>query len=254
MCFSLKYIYLTIKLSVKTLVRSCLASFEYLDTSLIPSLQSSTSDLHSELLEQHFKEELSKFKVTIQEVIDSRAFVGCYSQILTAGIEVNEKEFDKAQLDDLVQMGFFILEHFQLDVNRKVIMKEGQECFQNLVRILRECKAILMCASQVDPCRIIKRFKILRTIVRKLHSNIGTDEKGTAAFTGHIEHAPIIEEEIENSSALLASPSRSILYETRKDRTKNIDNKIPTVPVGNPITEVIKIKAPVCLRRSKLLY
>lgn len=219
---------------------------------MIPSLQSNASDLHSELLEQHFKEELSKFKAALQEIIDSRAFVGCYSQILEAGIDAIEKHFDKTQLEDLVQMGFFIFEHFKLDVNRKVILEEGQECFQNFVRILRECKAILMCASQVTPSRIIKRFKILRTTVRKFHKNIGSDEKGTAAFTGHIEHAPVIEEGFGSTSTLLGSPSRSILYETRKDRSKYVSNKIFTATAEKTITEAIKMKAPACIRRSKL--
>lgn len=219
---------------------------------MIPSLQSNALDLHSELLEQHFKEELSKFKAALYEIIDSRAFVGCYSQILETGIDATEKEFDKTQLEDLVQMGFFILEHFKLDVNRKVILEEGQECFQNFVRILRECKAILMCASQVNPSRIIKRFKILRTTVRKFHNNIGSDEKGTPGFTGHIEHAPVIEEDFESSSALLGSPTRSILYETHKDRTKYFSNKISTVTAEKTITEAPKMKVPVCIRRSKL--
>ncbi|KAH8416019.1 hypothetical protein KR222_006457, partial [Zaprionus bogoriensis] len=236
-------------LKIKTVVRSCLASFEYLDTSLIPSLQSSSSDLHSEILEQHFKEELHKFKTVLHEIIDSRAFVGCYSQILANGIDGSEKHFDKAQLEDLVQMGFFILEHFQLDVNRKVISADGQQSFQNFVRILRECKAILMCASQVHPSRIMKRFKILRTIVRKFHNNVGTNEKGNAAFTGHIEHVPVIEADTENSSALVASPSRSILYETGKKRGRDLGNRISE----KTITEALKLKAPGCIRRKESL-
>ncbi|KAH8300013.1 hypothetical protein KR044_008504, partial [Drosophila immigrans] len=163
-------------LKIKTLVRSCLASFEYLDTSLIPSLQSNASDLHSELLEQHFKEEISKYKSALHEIIESRAFVACYLQILSTGIIASEKQFDKLHLDDLVQMGFIILEHFQLEINQKDWLPHSRECFENFIRILRECKAILSCASQVQSERIIKRFKILRTILRKFHSTIAADE------------------------------------------------------------------------------
>ncbi|XP_034477937.1 serendipity locus protein alpha [Drosophila innubila] len=241
-------------LKIRTTVRSCLASFEYLDTSLIPSLQANTSDLHSELLEQHFKEELSKFKTALHEIIDSRAFVTCYLQILTAGILAAEKQFDKVQLEDLVQMGFFILEHFQLNVNQKCLLEIGQECFQNFIRILRECKAILMCASQVQPDRIIKRFKILRTILRKLHTTIATDQNEPAVIPEHNENHEVCDAmksctDVGNSTNLLASPSRSILYETHRDRNKGFNNK----PVEKINTEALKIKAVGCLRRKQSL-
>lgn len=149
--------------------------------------------MHSELLEQHFKEELSKFKLALYEIIDSRAFVACYLQILTAGIIGVEKQFDKVQLEDIAQMGFFILEHFQLNANQKDLLKLGQECFQNYIKILRECKAILMCASQVQPDRIIKRFKILRTTLRKLHTTIATDQIETVAIPEHNENHTVCE-------------------------------------------------------------
>lgn len=241
-------------LRIKTTVRSCLASFEYLDTSLIPSLQSNTSDLHSELLEQHFKEELSKFKTALHEIIDSRTFVVCYLQILTAGISAAEKQFDKVQLEDLAQTGFFILEHFQLDVNQKVLLQPGQEYFQNFIRILRECKAILMCASQVQPDRIIKRFKILRTILRKLQTTISTEQNKIADVQEHNENYDAREAtnnctDVGDSSDLMASPSRSILYDTCKNRTKGIIGK----PVERNNTEALNIKAVGCLRRKQSL-
>ncbi|KAM8713538.1 hypothetical protein ACLKA7_013802 [Drosophila subpalustris] len=241
-------------LKIKTTVRSCLASFEYLDTSLIPSLQSNTSDLHSELLEQHFKEELSKFKTALHEIIDSRTFVSCYLQILTAGIIAAEKQFDKVQLEDLAQMGFFILEHFQLGVNQENLLEIGQECFQNFIRILRECKAILMCASQVQPDRIIKRFKILRTILRKLHSTIAANQNEHAMIQEHKENCMVEEAtnnctDVDNFTGLSASPARSILYETHRNRNKSINGK----SVANINTEALKIKAIGCLRRKQSL-
>lgn len=100
-------------------MRSCLASFESLDTTLIPSLQAHGSDLHSDILEQHFNEEVAKFKAALQEIIDSRALVGCCLEILTSGISATEKLFDKQRLEDLVQISLLLVEHFQLEVNRK---------------------------------------------------------------------------------------------------------------------------------------
>ncbi|EDW60110.1 serendipity locus protein alpha isoform X1 [Drosophila virilis] len=244
-------------LKIKTMVRSCLASFEYLDTSLIPSLQSNASDLHSELLEQHFKEEMSKFKQALQEIMDSRAFVGCYLQILTTGLNAAEKKFDKTQLEDLVQMGFSILEHFQLDTNQKVVLQPGHEHLQNFVRILRECKAILMCASQVQQERIIKRFKILRTILRKLHSQITGDQNKPAAFTENIKHT-IMEysnncTDEGNPKGILCSPSRSILYATRKDHSKGTTCMPTDLNAEQIHSECLKPKAHNCLRRKDSL-
>ncbi|EDV98419.1 GH22684 [Drosophila grimshawi] len=210
-------------LKIKTTVRSCLASFEYLDTSLIPSLHGNASDLHSELLEQHFNEEMSTFKTALHEIMDSRAFVGCYLHMLTTGIITAEKQFDKIQLEHLAQMGFYIVEHFQFSVNQKVLLQH--ENLQNFVRILRECKAILMCASQVQPDRILKRFKILRTILRKFHNSLAAAESKPAANEPHPhrEETDICTEASYTPiQSLMASPSRSILYETQQSLRTNM--------------------------------
>lgn len=242
-------------LKVKTIVRSCLASFEYLDTSLIPSLQSNASDLHSELLEQHFKEEMSKFKQALQEIINSRAFVACYLQILTNALNSIEKQFDKAKLEDLLQMAFSILEHFQLDVNRKTVLPQGHEQLQNFVKIVRECKAILMCASQVEPERIMKRFKILRNILRKLHVHIVDEENKPTGFREKAEQ-PLeveVEETTDSLQGLVASPSRSILYNTHKQRSKVNNSKLENVNTDQMQSEYLKLKVQNCLRRKESL-
>ncbi|XP_034654325.1 LOW QUALITY PROTEIN: serendipity locus protein alpha [Drosophila subobscura] len=208
-------------LKMKTMMRSCLASFESLDTSLIPSLQANGSDLYSDVLEQHFDEEVAKFKAALQEIIESRAFLGCCLEILTAGISAAEKHYEKGALEDLLQMALFVLEHFQVEVNRKVLaetkLEVGQEYLQQLIRILRECKAILMCASQVEQKRIIKRFKILRTILRKLHGCIGASsqrEEGPSVMDSHL----VDESQEEPSFSGIATSHCSILYDTVRRR------------------------------------
>ncbi|KAH8277672.1 hypothetical protein KR018_003301 [Drosophila ironensis] len=213
-------------IKVKTRIRSCLASFESLDTALIPSLQSKGADLHSEILEQHFSEEVNIFKTALQEIIDSRAFVGCYLEILTAGIADAEKSLSKQRLHDLSQMALLLLEHFQLDVNRQTIPEtrdpKEAEYFEQFIRILRECKAILMCASQVEPQRIIKRFKVLRTVLRKLHNSLGVGKPAEG------NGMPMAAEPVSmdgspgelNTFSGLTSDRTSILYLTeRRSRT-----------------------------------
>ncbi|KRJ98427.1 uncharacterized protein Dyak_GE22704, isoform B [Drosophila yakuba] len=227
-------------LKMKTMMRSCLASFESLDTTLIPSLQAHGSVLHSDILEQHFNEEVTKFKATLQEIIDSRAFLGCYLEILTSGISATEKLYNKQRLEDLVQISLLLVEHFQLEINRKVLTETqdrlGEEYYQQFIRVLRECKAILMCASQVEPQRILKRFKILRTILRKLHGSLGVgkheDELRVPLAPLLVDDANNIKEinEDETHYSGLKTSRNSILYDTeRRNRgSKTKDHRITT--------------------------
>ncbi|XP_073847368.1 serendipity locus protein alpha-like isoform X1 [Musca autumnalis] len=54
---------------IKTVVRSCLASFESLDSCIIPSLQSKVnSNMYAYVLEQHFNDEVRNFKQAIQNM------------------------------------------------------------------------------------------------------------------------------------------------------------------------------------------
>ncbi|KAH8285413.1 hypothetical protein KR054_008957 [Drosophila jambulina] len=245
-------------LKMKTMMRSCLASFESLDTSLIPSLQANGSDLHSDILEQHFNEEVVKFKAALQEIIDSRALLGCYLELLSAGISSNEKVSDKERLQDLAQMSVLLLEHFQLETNRKVFTETknqaGEEYLHQFVRILRECKAILMCASQVEPQRIIKRFKILRTVLRKLHGCIGVgkreEDESPHQMGKHVSEDTVDGQETDdnliNFTGILTGQS-SILYDTeRRSRViRNQDSK--------PTTDALKTK-PGLLRSNMSVF
>ncbi|ALC40636.1 CG8247, partial [Drosophila busckii] len=235
-------------LKLKTLVRSCLASFEYLDTSLIPSLYANAADLHSELLEQHYNEEVSKFKCAIQQIIDSHAMVGCYMQLLATGIEAAEKHFDKTQLDDLTLMGFIILEHFKPSVNQKQLTPQAQENLKKFVTILRECKAILMCAAQVETQRILKRFKILRSTLRNLHGCLAAAEKKVDAAP---TNAIATSENCANEGLLInlaASPTSSILYDTRRHRNRSLTQQ--SMPQAEPF---IRAKPSECIRRKQSL-
>ncbi|KAH8350177.1 hypothetical protein KR067_004156 [Drosophila pandora] len=247
-------------LKLKTMIRSCLASFESLDTTLIPSLQANGTDLHSDILEQHFNEEVSKFKSALQEIIDSRALLGCYIEILTTEIASVEKSYNKEKLQDLSQMSLVLLEHFQLEVNRKVLTdtkdQMGEEYFQQLIRILRECKAILICASQVEPQRIIKRFKILRTVLRKLQNCIGSGKQREDDFPHplgvHIADDPKdtgSKEDLKHLSGL-TSEQTSILYVTERRGRINRNNDNNLEPNNDIKQQKLKPNGNLCKRES----
>ncbi|XP_065368141.1 serendipity locus protein alpha [Calliphora vicina] len=203
---------------IKTIVRSCLASFESLDSCIIPSLQSKgTSDIFAKLLEQHFNEEVAIFKRAIQEIIDSQAFASCFYEQLTQVINQNDKEYRKETLEDVIKMAEFLYEHFQLPVNSKELQKEGDrlDLFKKFHLMQQECQAVLQCTTmQVEPQRVLKRFKILRSVLRKL-----IDELGDKTSKGGVNRSQvfIMSDEISDSQKMFAtigiSPSiRSILY------------------------------------------
>ncbi|XP_011189982.2 serendipity locus protein alpha [Zeugodacus cucurbitae] len=159
---------------LKTLVRSCMASLEALDSCIIPSLQAHNgTDMHTEILEQHFYEEINKFKTVLYEIVDALPLTRCFYELFSTCLAETEKQFNKSKLDDLVQMGEFLLQYFQYTTNKKVLhhahklKNNALELFQKLKLMLNECRAILVCADQVEQMRIIKRFKILRAILRR---------------------------------------------------------------------------------------
>lgn len=247
--------------SVKTIVRSCLASFESLDSCIIPSLQSKgTSDIFAHLLEQHFNEEVSNFKKAIQEIIDSQAFASCYYELLNQTISQNDKEYNRESLEDIIKMAESLYEHFQLPVNAKVLQREGNrlELFKKFHLMVQECQAILKCSKteNVEEQRIMKRFKILRSILRKFIDELG-DRNGNVG--GNRSQVFIMSDELSDSQQMFASigisPSiRSILYNNQtpmekrreqrllNDSLKANYSKLPLTPLATQISSENIIK------------
>ncbi|XP_037954204.1 serendipity locus protein alpha-like isoform X1 [Teleopsis dalmanni] len=201
---------------MKTIIRSCLASIESLDSCVIPSLYAkNAADIHSEILEQHFNEEVNIFKNAIQQIIDSHAFTSCYADLLSDCIKKLEKDFNKTKACEIIQMAELLYEHFQLPANRKELAKiaDRDKYFKKFVIILRECQAILICADQVESKRILKRFRILSSISRKFLDTLvahGRHAKKTNAF---IMSEQFNESECMFESAGISPSIPSILYQ-----------------------------------------
>lgn len=151
-----------------------MASLEALDSCIIPSLQAyNGTDMHTEILEQHFYEEINKFKTVLYEIVDAQPITRCFYELFHSCLADTEKQFNKSNLEDLAQMGEFLLQYFQYPANKKELLHSPKlknnalELFQKYKLMLNECRAILVCADQVDHVRIMKRFKILRAILRR---------------------------------------------------------------------------------------
>ncbi|XP_055914880.1 serendipity locus protein alpha [Eupeodes corollae] len=216
---------------IKTAVRSCLASLESLDSCIIPSLQSN-SDIYSEILEQHFNEEVQKFKVAIQKIIDSNAFCTSYLEVMSEVITANSKQLDKEQLSDLLEMGIILKDHLHLNYRYLQLQEDAdkQTKYEKFILMLEECQAILACLNQVDSQRVIKRFKILRSVLSKFRDSLADSKKSLKK--NPISDVFITSDEMCESERLLESvgiaPSTSgILYRNDVNSFKKSDSLRP---------------------------
>lgn len=185
--------------------------------------------MHAFILEQHFNDEVVNFKNAIQEIIDSQAFTSCYYDLLNQTIKSSEKEYNKQYLTDIIQMGDFLYDHFQLAVNQKELRQHGDrlELFKKFTLMLRECQAVLRYSDteQVQAERVLKRFKILRSILMKFIDE-GKSTDGNPLSTTKSQ-AFLMSDELSDSQRMFASigisPSiRSILYSPTTDGKKRV--------------------------------
>ncbi|XP_001357638.2 serendipity locus protein alpha [Drosophila pseudoobscura] len=156
----------------KTIVRSCLASLESLDACIVPALQSSALH-HADILEHHFNDEMLIFRNLIHDIIDSRSLVNNYLDMLAESLHIHiaAKSVPREYLL-IVQMGSVLAEHFRLPVNYSALSDDGKRVHKDLILILRECLAAVSLATPVDPKRIVKRLKILYSVLAKLRDVI----------------------------------------------------------------------------------
>ncbi|XP_016980246.1 LOW QUALITY PROTEIN: serendipity locus protein alpha [Drosophila rhopaloa] len=161
-------------IKTKTIVRSCLASLESLDACIVPALQlpeSVSFSHHADILQEHFNQELLIFRNVIHEIIDSCSLINNYLDMLGKSIQVQEK----SHLMVIVQRGCVLVEHFRLPVNYSGLSEDGKRVHKDLILILRECQAVVSLDISVDPKRVVKRLKILYSVLAKLRDLISKD-------------------------------------------------------------------------------
>ncbi|KAH8417536.1 hypothetical protein KR222_001658 [Zaprionus bogoriensis] len=166
----------TADVKTRTVVRSCLASLESLDACIVPAFQLQTCSKathHANILEQHFWSELLIFRNVIHEIIDSRALIASYLDLLAEGIANAEQLYAQGQLLQISRMGNVLCQQFHLQINYQELSNEGQRLHQDFIVILGECEAVLALAERVDLKRIVKRLKILYSVLSKLRDAIG---------------------------------------------------------------------------------
>ncbi|KAH8306219.1 hypothetical protein KR018_004651 [Drosophila ironensis] len=161
-------------IKTKTVVRSCLASLESLDECIVPVLQlpeSAASTHHAAILEQHFNEELLIFRNVIHDIIDSCSLINNFLDMLGESVHIQEK----SHLTFIVQMGNIVVEHFRLPVNYSTLSEDAKRVHKDFIVILGECRAIISLTIPIDPKRIVKRLKILYSVLAKLRNLISQE-------------------------------------------------------------------------------
>lgn len=150
----------------KSKIQSCLASFESLDTYLIPSMMSHQN--HCTILRMHWQSEINRLQNEIQRIIDTPAL--CHSFIAQLDCTITDllRNWNKQLADSIVEKSQILLEHFR--INRSDLQLDSSQYYKNYKIIVAECRAAIRDNAAHD--RILKRFKIMLNIVKKLKNSI----------------------------------------------------------------------------------
>lgn len=208
---------------VSSIIRSCLASIESLDSYLIPAITGKT-DPSIEILRDHFEEESKVLQHNVQQIVDTTAFCSILMEQLNNTIEVNRENFDKDSLLALVRRSNVLLQHLQINSKNLQLTtdKVTKFYFSDFKLILTECDAILNFPDPIEDAerRILKRFKILYSTTRKLQNAIKNvqkssfEEDGAAAKVDKVSQFPSKCSDYFNT--IRPSALGSILYESRR--------------------------------------
>ena len=166
--------------SVSSAIRSCLASIESIDSYLIPAI-TGKSDPSVDVLQEHFEQEINLLKTHVQQIIDTTAFCSILMEQLNEAIAINQNQFDKNSLINVVQRANVLLQHLNLNSKnlQLSIDKVAKFYFNDFKLILTECDAILNYSEPIEDAerRILKRFSILNSTTKKLQNAIKNIQK-----------------------------------------------------------------------------
>lgn len=164
---------------IASIIRSCLASVESLDSYLIPAI-TCKSDPSVDVLKDHFEEESKLLIHNVHQIIDTKAFCTTSMEKLNVEIGVNQKCFDKQSLQSLVQRSNVLLHHLQINAKSLNLSddKVTKFYFNDFKLILTECDAILNYPDPIDDVeqRVLKRFRILNSTTKKLQNAIKNNQ------------------------------------------------------------------------------
>lgn len=167
-----------VSLSAKSNLRSSLASLEALDSFLIPAILSH-SKIHSNLLQSHWTDEIDVLIHSIQNIIDTQAFLSCIIDIFSTSINVLTQSFDKVIVQNLLSHCDVLNQHFHVNYNDLELGTESPRSsyLNDFHLMIKECNAALVLCNDDEKNRIIKRVKILLSVLKKFHATLKTNDE-----------------------------------------------------------------------------
>lgn len=207
---------------ISSIVRSCLASIESLDSYLVPAI-TGKSDPSFGVLQNHFEEETNLLKDHVQKIIDTTAFCTILMEELNSTIEKNRNNFDEESLTNLVRRSNVLLQHFQINAKNLKLSTEKvtKFYFHDFKLILTECDAILNFPDPIDDRerRVLKRFMILNSTIRKLQNAVKNAQKASFNDENQGNKVPVSDFPSKCSdyfNTIRPSALGSILYESKR--------------------------------------
>lgn len=211
----------------KSILRSCLASSECLDSALIPSIFSDCGH-HSRLLEEHWRDEMMIFQSEIQGIIDTDAFCLSILDILSTLLEDSTQASDPVALERALKQVKIL--HNHLEITKDSLQIDGnptqEKNFSDFCKMLAECDAALKLreVENIEMVRITKRFRILLAVLKRFQKSLGNgvfefDEAKTDPKVSN----PKITESVDFFQSLGINPHVSvILYKTKAPRSDSL--------------------------------
>lgn len=208
------------------MIRSCLASAEALESYLIPSVFSNSND-HSALLEMHWLEEMAILQRTIQDIIDTHAFCSSLIDHLNNTISLVNRKYNADAIAGILSMSEIMLEHLRVNYDELKLDQVNSARrlhFDDLKLMLDECRAAFeICSPATDAHRIIKRIKILLSVVKKLKATLSEDNTCSKSRTDDFTFGSVSSPESqiytkENDCLLLSMSMQAI---NRSDATES---------------------------------
>lgn len=168
---------------MKTQIASCLASLESLDSFLIPSLQYPNNG-HATILEIHWKDEVTNLRTIIQGIIDTNAFANQLTYTLNNDIDELKRVYSKRTVENLLSKCEIFWQHLRIN-ETDLKLKDTPNIklhYDNFSLMIVECKAAYDMCPSAEVHRVLKRLKILLSVLRKLEKSL-EDENETNIFS-----------------------------------------------------------------------
>lgn len=224
----------------KSNLRSSLASLESLDSFLIPAILSH-SQIHSDILQSHWNEEIALLIHSIQNIIDTQAFCSCIIEIFDTSINNLSKSFDKDIVNNLLSHCDVLNQHLQINSNDLTLEAESSPrslYYDNFLLMIKECTCALVLCKENEKNRIIKRMKILFSVLKKFHGTFKADEEpkidkvpvSSSKLSSNISLVKTANMDVSGgeivtsefffeSMGITASPTKEVLYESKREKS-----------------------------------